>query len=485
MAQPQASSKLRILFFSLIGLVVAALVLGLSVHRAPKVSSIRLEPQTLAEVLALSGQVHGVKESDLAPEITGTIAWLKVDEGDRVQPGQLLAQLEDSHQKADVERAERALDVAKAKLVLARRPPLDSQIKEVQSEVLAQRQEAQASLKASQERLALALKGPRLEQQRQAYAAWQQAQATAEQKQRESKRQAILLTKGAISRQASEQAATAAAQAIATQDQAKARLEEFQNGTRPEEIREAQAAVVAAEAQVQAAKNAGAARLQQLADIPRPEDVNLATAQVAEAQSALKLAQTQWAKTKLVAPMSGVIGRRFLQAGDQTGPQAPIFTFSSAPALEIRVDIDEADRFRLALGQQAKVRANGYPDEFTAILHVIPPEIDSLRGTLQARFTPTQTPKWLLPGQSVNVNILLSEDKPHLVLPLTCVRLRGERSEVALIQDNTVELREVFISSPTTKGYVVHSGLKEADVVALAPQGLSSGQHVRPFFTAP
>ena len=161
------------------------------------------------------------------------------------------------------------------------------------------------------------------------------------------------------------------------------------------------------------------------------------------------------------------------------GPNQPILTFSSRPALEIRVDVDESDRSRLAIDLAAEVRANGYPGSFKAQVKELAPEVDPVRGTVEARLAPLDPPPWLVPGQTVDVNLILSQQKNHLVLPLTCLILKGEKAQIIVIENGTAHFKEVEISSPTAEGYLVRSGLKEGEQVALYPQSLQEGQKVQ------
>jgi HlyD family secretion protein len=369
-------------------------------------------------------------------------------------------------------------------LAVAGRRPLPSELEQARSEVEAQRLTARAGVESARQKLLQAERGPRVEEIQQARAQVREAQADSDQKGREAKRQAQLLSDGAVSMQSAEQAQTLAQQAQEGVKAAQARLAELEAGTRPEEVEQARAAVASAEADLLSAEKAGQARVQRILDQPRAEDVELAEAQVQEARSAARVAAEQLDQANVLAPYDGVVGRRLLRVGDQAGPGDAIFTFSSRPALEIRVDVDESDRSRLALGLPAEIRANGYPKSFRATIKELSPEVDSVRGTLEARLAPVDGPDWLVPGQTVDVNLILGEQKPHLVLPLTCVILTGEKAEVAVVEEETVDLKPVEISNPTVDGYLIRSGLEGKEQVALFPQGLEEGQRVRPVESA-
>ncbi len=469
----------RWLLFALLAVLVTVGLLALR-NRPVLVDVVRPQQQTLAEVLALSGRVHGVEESQLAPEVAGTLERLLVAEGQSVKKGQKLAELDLERLRGQLEQAEERVQVAKAQLAVASRKPLPSEIEQVRSEVEGQNRASSANLEKARQALLELERGPRIEQIEQARAVLREATALVEQEEREAQRQSTLAAQGAVSRQTAEQAATQAATAREQQRNAEARLAELQNGTRPEQLSQARQEVAAAQALLTEAERAGAARLEQILEQPRAEDVKLAQAQVGETLSMLKVSRAQLQQGELRAPYDGVVGKRLLRIGDQAGPNAPVLTFSSQPSLEIRVDVDESDRARLRLGQKAEIRANGYEDSFQAELAEMAPEVDSVRGTLEARLRTAKAPDWLIPGQTVDVNLILDQQKPRLVVPLTSVILRGDKAELAVIKDGTVHLQAVEISSPLQEGYLIRSGLQGGETLAKAPQGLTEGQKVRP-----
>lgn len=472
-------ASIRKWFPWLVVLLVIGGLLALTRNQPTKVQVVQARTQDLTEVLALSGRVRGVQESLLAPEVSGTIRALLVQEGATVKKGQTLAELDSNRLRAQKAQALDRVRVAQAQLEIAMRGPLPSQIEEVRAQTEAQRLAAAASLESARQKLLEAQRGPRSEQIEQTQAAVREALAESEQKEREARRLKNLYGDDAVSKQALEQAQTLAKSSLEKVRNAEARLRELENGTRPEQLEQARQAVTAAQADLSSAREAGSAKLQQLLDLPRPEDVALAQAQLEEARSALRVAQEQLALSNVLAPYDGVVGRRLSRVGDQASPNQPIFTFSSQPALEIRVDVDESDRARLALGQKARIRANGFDDDFEAQVKELAPEVDSIRGTMEARLIPVKAPEWLVPGQTVDVNLILGEQAPRLVLPLTCVLLRGEKSEVIVVENGRARFRQVTLSSPTQAGYLIRTGISDKDRVVLYPQGLEDGQKVR------
>ena len=462
------------------GLLLLFVLVGAAVwanKRPTKVEVVKVATDTLTEVLAVSGQVRGRTDSQLAPEAAGTISEVLVQEGEQVKAGQVLAKLNQARLSANRDQAAKQVEVARAQLEVAQRGPLPSELEEVRSESARRQSVAAASLESARQGLQEAQVGPREEQVKQAAADLKRAQADLEQRRRDLARQKELYQQGAVSQQTFEQSQTAEEQASASVEATRQRLTELQVGTRPEQLEQARQEV--AEAELAAAKRTGESQIQQLLDRPRPEDVELARAQLEQAQAALQVAEEQLAQAVVKAPYDGLIGRKLLDEGDQAGPNAPILTMASLPGLEIRVDIDESERARVKLGQTAEVRAPGYPESFQAEVTEFAGEIDSVQGTLEARLFPKETPGWLVPGQTVDVNILLSSESERLLVPLTSVSLIGNGAKVLTVENGRLKERQVQVSSPTEKGYLIQSGVEAGEQVVRYPQGLQEGQKVR------
>ena len=459
-------------------LLVAGLVVWLQ-KRPPEAEVVSPHKEQLAEVLTASGQVRGRKESRLAPEVSGTVSKILVEEGQSVKAGEIVATLATDRLDAQVKQAEEKVRVARAQLEVASRPPLPSEYAETRSEVERARKVARANLQSAEQRFEETSRGPRQEQIEQARAQVAQASADRAQRERDTKRQEELFRSGAVAKQSYETARTAFQTAQAAEEQARQRLRELVNGSRPEDIAQAKESVRAAQAELQAAQSSGQAKLEQLDARPRAEDVALAQAQVNEALAALEFARRGREQAVLKAPYDGTVGSKLLDPGDPAGPSNPILSFASLPALEIRVELDESERARVNKGTEAAVKASGYPESFKARVGEFAGEIDSVKGTLEVRLLPLDPPEWLLPGQTVDVNLILSREAERLVIPLTSVVLGNDTSKVLVVKNGRIEERLLEVSSPTLEGYLVSSGLDSSDLVVRYPQSFKNGQKVR------
>jgi HlyD family secretion protein len=185
-------------------------------HSAPASSA----PPTVARsgVLVAPGRVEPVHDPvALAFEAQGRIAEIRVDEGDAVRKGQVLARLDDRLARARVAATEAGLAQARARYLLARRGPRAE-------DVAAARAEADA------------------------------AAATAQHRGAEQARSDRLGRVGALATTVVDADDAAARVAAAQTDAAAARYRSLARGTRSEQIEDAAAAIALAQAELDAAR---------------------------------------------------------------------------------------------------------------------------------------------------------------------------------------------------------------------------------------
>jgi RND family efflux transporter MFP subunit len=79
-----------------------------------------LYPSQEFTVLNATGYVVAQRKADVASKATGRLEWLEVEEGSRVQKGEVIARLESQDVRAEMEQAAANVEVAKANLEQAR-----------------------------------------------------------------------------------------------------------------------------------------------------------------------------------------------------------------------------------------------------------------------------------------------------------------------------------------------------------------------------
>jgi RND family efflux transporter MFP subunit len=90
-------------------------------------------------------------------------------------------------------------------------------------------------------------------------------------------------------------------------------------------------------------------------------DLDTARARLETARAAVTRHEAQLAKTRIVAPISGTLIARHVDAGETVEAGARIVTLADLSRLRVEAEADEADAAALAAGTPATITADGYP----------------------------------------------------------------------------------------------------------------------------
>ena len=332
-----------------------------------------------AELLVASGSVEGETVS-IVSEFGGQIVEVSAGEGDQVEAGQILVVLDDTILQAQIAQAEAAVQAAEAHLAAVQAGTHPAEILAARAQLqqtIAQRDAA----KTGWEGLLAMLDWPqdiegRLVQARSAadLAAVQVKQAEAElalaiverdqyraQGSLEEKRLYIIHNFRVEAAQAALDAAR-----------------EDRNGARLmvaalEALHDNPLALVtqvhSAESQFHVAASAvevAAAKLEELGAGALPEEIALAEARVASAEAAAAALQTQVDKTRLVAPVDGVVTSCSGHVGETAMAGVSLLTIAQLDEVTLTIYIPEDELDRVYIGQQVSVQVDSYPDRVFA-----------------------------------------------------------------------------------------------------------------------
>lgn len=136
------------------GALLSLLTLYASPSLALVQQTVTVQPQTVTQAVALEGVVEAVNQSTVSAQTAGTIVELPVDVDDPVEAQQLIVRLDDTEQRARLNRAQANLESARSTQTDASRR--FQRIKELYQQDVAseaERDEAQTQLETAQARV--------------------------------------------------------------------------------------------------------------------------------------------------------------------------------------------------------------------------------------------------------------------------------------------------------------------------------------------
>lgn len=205
-----------------------------------------------------------------------------------------------------------------------------------------------------------------------------------------------------------------------------------------------------------------------------------ARAQVTLNEAQLANVDLQLTRTEVRAPYAGrVVARNAIIGAIATASGQPMFVLERDGALEIRVDVAEADLLRLSPGQPAELRSVGLSDPLTGKVRLVEPSIDAATRLGRARIS-LDVEGTLRAGMFVEATIMAA-NRETLAVPVTAVGSEAGASTVMRVANGTVE-RVVVETGIRDGGYVeILSGLAAGDtVVTKAGSFVRTGDRINP-----
>lgn len=275
----------------------------------------------------------------VAPKIAGRVIKISVQEGQQVEAGQVVAELDAAEVEAQAAQAQAAVDAARTRPAQAdasvnlARAAVDAQLVQARAQI----ESALAVLEANKANLAAA------------EANLQAIETNLARTEADLARLESLYRDGAVSAEQIDTARSAAKATRAQRDAARAQRDaaQIQLGAAGAGLAQARAALAVAEAN------------RQTVGI-RQQDAVASRAQLAQAQALLQQAEILRSYTVLKAPMAGVVVSKNAEVGDLVGVGAPVVTVADLNQVYLRVFVSEADLARVKLGQPVDVRVDGF-----------------------------------------------------------------------------------------------------------------------------
>lgn len=186
-------------------------------------------------------------------------------------------------------------------------------------------------------------------------------------------------------------------------------------------------------------------------------------------------------KAPVESPLEGIIGRVYVDIGENVTTQTPIALVVDMQRVEIDLDIPEKYYAKISLGQIAKIKVDAYPqEEFKGEVTKISPVIDLPTRSVPIEIVVDNPEKKLCSGMFAKVNLVIAEHKSVPVVLKEAIMGKEPGLYVYLIEGGKAILRKITLGIHQGQDYEVVSGLKEGDsVVIMGQQKLYEGAQVR------
>jgi RND family efflux transporter MFP subunit len=421
---------------------------GNNVTRAIPVQLTTLKTANLIDSSSYVGKLEAAQRVRLAPRIEGKILKILVSEGDRVQKGQVIAQLEPTQQAEDVNAAAANLQARKADLKTA-----EAELRQREAE------RDSASAEVTRREADLASANSQLSSRE---ADVQDARAELELAQVNYRRSKELVEQDVRPQQDLDDK-TRDLKTKEAQLQSRIKIRDSAAGA----VQASQAALDAAQKNLTAASERVKAA---------KSNLDQAKANISQAEGELGSINENLMYNTIVAPINGVIGDfNQIKVGDfiRTGEELTTITNNDIFLLNVNIPIEYQERLKIGLPVEI-VKADASPGVRGEVTYIAPLADQNAQAIL-TKMT-FQSDGSLRDEQYVQVRVIWSE-KPGLLVPTTAVTSLGGQKFVFVAEPGeskdgqtalVAKQKPVEVGSIQGQSYQVVSGIKAGEKIAVS-----------------
>ncbi len=205
---------------------------------------------------------------------------------------------------------------------------------------------------------------------------------------------------------------------------------------------------------------------------------------VAQAKSQLEVAKKNLADCRLVAPVSGIIGRKQIGAGETALPSQAVVSILDISSVKIRVSIPESEIGSIHGNTSSTINVEAINGSFSGGHIEKGVKADALTHTYDVRINVANSNRRLLPGMVASVTFGSEEgnDKgERLTVPIISVQRKADGSLFVwtVAKDSTAHRTAVSIGQTAGNRVVVTSGLSQQQrIITDGYHKLSEGTRV-------
>ena len=152
---------------------------------------------------------------------------------------------------------------------------------------------------------------------------------------------------------------------------------------------------------------------------------------VAQAKSQYEVAKKNLADCRLVAPVSGIIGRKLVGTGETAMPSQAVVSILDISTVKVKVAIPEAEISGLGAGTSSIIKVDAINSSFTGGRIEKGVQADALTHTYDIRISVANAERKLLPGMVASVAFGSGngkEESGKLSVPVTAVQRKADGS---------------------------------------------------------
>lgn len=199
---------------------------------------------------------------------------------------------------------------------------------------------------------------------------------------------------------------------------------------------------------------------------------------LSQRKSELEIAKQQLADTILIAPISGAVRQRTVNAGQYVAAGAPMVAIVQMSPLRLRTDVPEREALNIRTGMLVRVALEGSSGVHEGRVVRISPTIDEANRTLLVETEVPNPDNALRPGSFARAEVVASSSQHGLMVPAASVVSFAGIDRVFTVKDGKAAEKRIKTGRRTDAGIEILEGISAGDQVVVNPGNMTDGEMV-------
>ncbi len=210
------------------------------------------------------------------------------------------------------------------------------------------------------------------------------------------------------------------------------------------------------------------------ANLISKQDVDNLEAAMKVSKANYELAKTRLGYTRIIAPFSGIITRRYLDPGTYLASSStPLFQLMYIDSVKIVINIQEKDVIQVKMGTRAEIAVDAYRNTiFEGSVTRMADALDLSTRSMPVEIDIPNESHALKPGMFATVTLVTGEHPNAITVPTMAIQRDDTSSFVFVADNNTAGRKKIQIGVEVNARTEVLSGLDGSESVIVIGQQL-------------